>query len=177
MTDNSYTPAVQRIDTVVHDADRLQAAHTANANTTADASLVFDRLTTQASELLHAPLALISLVDSDRDIILGQVGLPPAIAQSQEIKDSPSFCQLTIAQDGPVIINDTHAVPTLRLFPSVQNSGVRAHLGIPLTYQGQPVGNCCVIDFKPRNWTSEDVQNITKLAAEAMQELNAPASS
>ena len=132
-------------------------------------SPIFDQLSKEAAQLLDTPLAFISLVEADKDIIYGQSGLPTAICDVGYIDVQPSFCQLTIASEKPVVIDDARLVPTLRLFPSVVQLGVRAHLGIPLKIDGQPVGNCCVIDFRPRKWTEADVENLTSLAMRALE--------
>ena len=132
----------------------------------------FDELTREASRLLDAPLALLTLVDEYDDFVISQVGLPDPMASNQRITDIPTFCQLTIAQAEPLAINDTRDVPMLQIFPSVRNNGVRAHLGIPLFVDGQAIGNCCVLDFRPRVWTAEDIATLTGLAEVAMQRLS-----
>ena len=133
----------------------------------------FDELTREASRLLDAPLALLTLVDEYNDFVISQVGLPEPMASNQRITDTPTFCQLTIAQAEPLAINDTRDVPMLQIFPSVRNNGVRAHLGIPLFVDGQAIGNCCVLDFRPRVWTAEDIATLTGLAEIAMRRLSA----
>lgn len=133
----------------------------------------FDELTREASRLLGAPLALLTLVDEYDDFVLSQVGLPEPMSSAQRITETPTLCQLTVAQAEPLAINDTHDVPMLRIFPSVRNNGVRAHLGIPLIVDGQAIGNCCVLDFHPRVWTAEDVATLTGLAEIAMRRLSA----
>ena len=155
-------PGPKDIKAAVNDPERLKAVREVAASVRPNA--VFERLSQAAGELLRAPLALISLVEEDRDIIYGQTGIPRAIAENGYIDAQPSFCALTITASEPVVIEDAQAVPTLRLFPSVSQMGVRAHLGIPLKLGGEPVGNCCVIDFQPRRWTPEDVAALERLA-------------
>ncbi len=162
-------PDNDEITSSVHDEARLKAVRAAD-DPDQRRSPAFDRLSKEAAELLEAPLALISLVEYDKDIIYGQSGLPSAICDAGYIGIQPSFCQLTIASKKPVVIDDAREVPTLRLFPSVAQLGVRAHLGIPLWVDGQPIGNCCVLDFKPRKWTEADVANLKALAAQALDQ-------
>ena len=132
---------------------------------------IYNRLSRQASARLGTPVALISLVEEDSDLIYGQTGLPEFMIEAGKIEAQPSFCQLTITADKPLAINDAQLVPTLRLFPSVAKLGVRAHLGMPLRIDGQPVGNCCVLDFKPRVWTKSDISALSELAALALVEI------
>jgi GAF domain-containing protein len=166
-------PDPSEIRVAVHNPERLETVRLL-ADSNKRPNSVFERLSRQASEQLNTPVALISLVDEDVDLIYGQTGLPEQIAKAGQIDAQPSFCQLTITADKPVVINDARQVPTLRLFPSVAKMGVRAHLGIPLQINGQPVGNCCVIDFKPREWTQQDVETLSELAAAALKEITLP---
>ena len=160
------------IEMAIHDPRRLEEVENLGLLDTPTED-VFDELTREASRRLNAPLALLTVVDEYRDFVKSQVGLPEPYASNQEIIDTPTFCQLTIAQAEPVVINDTSRVALYDLFPSVRSSGVRAHMGIPLTINGQPVGNCCVLDFHPREWTDEDLAVLTALAERAMKLLQA----
>lgn len=134
---------------------------------------VFDELIARASATLKAPLTMITLVDEYRDYLVAQLGLPEPMAVKGEITDAPSFCQLTVTQDEPLAITDAQAMPIFQIFPSVSTAGVRAHLGIPLRFRGQPVGNCCVIDFQPRVWTQDEINVLTGLAEDVMRHIEA----
>ncbi|HUD11622.1 MAG TPA: GAF domain-containing protein [Candidatus Saccharimonadia bacterium] len=168
----SKLPDQSEISKAVHNPERLEAVRAVSASDR-PSKAIFERLSRRASELLNTPVALISLVEEDADLIYGQTGLPEYIAKTRQIEAQPSFCQLTITAEEPVVINDAQKVPTLRLFPSVAKMGVRAHLGIPLQIDGQPVGNCCVIDFMPREWTQKDVAALSELASAAVREFAA----
>lgn len=130
-----------------------------------------DDLAQEASHKLRAPLVVFTLVDRYRDFVLAHVGLPAPQATAREVVDSPSFCQLTVAQGETLVINDTLDSSMLRMFPSVRQAGVRAHLGVPILIGGQPVGNCCVIDFEPREWTANDISTLTRLAEQVTQRI------
>ena len=158
--------SAQDIARAVKDPARLAAVHASEMLDTAYEE-TFDELTREAGRLLGTPVALLTLVDEYRDFVKSHVGLPEPYASAQEITDSPSFCQLTVAQTEPLAINDTRVVAMLRIFPSVQHMGVRAHLGVPLIVDGQAIGNCCVMDFRPRAWTKQDIATLTRLAQEA----------
>lgn len=171
MTDRHLPlPDPRDIPDAVNNPDRLQAVRDTNLLDTPYEE-AFDQLSQQAQQQLKVPVVLISLVDQDRDFIKSQIGLPQDSASSQQITAHPSFCQLTVTASEPVVINDTQAFPTLRLFPSVSDTGVRAHLGIPLKLGDQPVGNCCAIDFMPRQWSEQDVANLQAIANLAMVEI------
>jgi GAF domain-containing protein len=170
MTDAAKHPSRKDIRKAVRDPERLKAVHETKIYKTKPEA-VFDALTKRASELLNAPLVLITLVDEHSDYVKSQVGLEKRYADKQEIPYGPSFCQLTVAQKEPVIIRDVSKFPTLRLFPSVAFRHVRAHLGVPLVLDGHAIGNCCVIDYQPHDWTEADVANLQAIADEAMAEI------
>jgi GAF domain-containing protein len=164
-------PDLNQIKSAVNDADRLEAVKKVRQFGIMQRD-EFDKLAKQAAIMFNAPIALISLVEEKFDLIVSQEGFPRIIADTGRVDAQPSFCELTIAQKGPVMINDAANHPTLRLFPSVQYMGVRAHLGISLCYNGQAVGNICVIDLKPRQWTDDDVKALSNLAQKAMDQMN-----
>jgi GAF domain-containing protein len=164
--------SLTEIEAAIHDPARLAEVEASGLLDTA-AEEIFDELTREASRRLGAPLAMLTVVDEYRDYVKSHVGLPEPYATNRELIDTPTSCQLTIAQGEPVVINDTSRAPLYDIFPSVRHSGVRAHMGIPLTLNGQPVGNCCVIDFRPREWTDEDLAVLIELAEKAMALLQA----
>lgn len=171
MTKSSHDlPDADDIAEAVADEDRLDALQGA-IRSGHSPSAALDKLAETARRMFNVPVVLISLVDKDVDIVKAQLGVPDPFLTNNSITAKPSFCQLTIAQSKPVVINDALLYPTLRLFPAVSEMGVRAHLGIPLMLDGQAIGNCCVIDYKPREWTDQDIQNLTEIAARAEEEI------
>ncbi|HVE77348.1 MAG TPA: hypothetical protein VNA89_00675, partial [Gemmatimonadaceae bacterium] len=76
----------------VGDAGRLAALH-ATALLDSPAEAAFDRLTRLAARLLRAPLALVTLVDAERQFFKSCVGLPQPWAAARETPLSHSFCQ------------------------------------------------------------------------------------
>jgi GAF domain-containing protein len=63
---------------------------------------IFDCLTRLAAKTLGVPVALLSLVDSDRQFFKSQTGLPPEWAGKRETPLSYSFCQYVVASDQPL---------------------------------------------------------------------------
>lgn len=70
------------------------------------------------------------------------------------------------------MVEDARQHPLLNANPAIEDLGVIAYLGIPLTTtQGQTLGSLCVIDSKPRQWTSRDVVILEDLAALVVEEI------
>jgi hypothetical protein len=126
----------------------------------------FRRLAGLAARLVRAPVGLISLVESDRDIWVGVVGVPDEIAAQGGTTVRPSFCQAIIATQGaPLAINDARADPIFREVPGVAMFGIVACLGVPvITRAGAALGSLCVYDFVPREWTADDVEALSALS-------------
>src|ERR1022692_4408800 len=134
---------------------------------------IFDHLTELAAKVLKVPVALMSLVDADRQFFKSQVGLPDEWAQKRETPLSHSFCQYVAGSNEPLIIGDAREYPLVCDNLAVRDLNVVAYAGVPLiTPTGQTLGSFCAIDVKPRVWTSEDVEILRALAAQVMMEVN-----
>ena len=128
----------------------------------------FDRLTAFAADLFGVPVALISLIDSERQWFKSHHGLPVS-----ESPRSISFCAHTILDDEPLVIEDAAEHPLFRHSPLVNgSSGLRFYAGVALTAaNGQRLGTLCVGDSRPRHFQDQDVIRLQHLAAIASDEL------
>lgn len=125
----------------------------------------FDALTTLASRVLGAPVALVSLVAEDRQFFKSCVGLPEPWSSDRESPLSHSFCQHAVAARRPLIVEDARKHPDLLDNEAIRDMGVIAYAGIPLeSADGHPIGTLCVIDHKPRRWTDEEVDLLREIA-------------
>jgi GAF domain-containing protein len=132
----------------------------------------FDRLTRLATKVLNAPVALVSLVDSDRQFFKSSVGLPDPWNSRRETPLTHSFCKHVIATARELVVADARAHPVLCGNMAIEALGIVAYAGVPLvTAQGDALGSLCVIDNKPREWTSDHLEILRELAAIAMREI------
>jgi GAF domain-containing protein len=132
----------------------------------------FDRLARVACRVLRTPIALVSLVDRDRQFFKSCVGLPEPFASKRETPVAHSFCQHVVGTAKPLIVEDARTNPLVQLNPAVQELGIIAYAGIPLTTsEGHTLGSFCVIDSKPRFWSFEDIETLQELAGCVMQEI------
>lgn len=135
-------------------------------------SLVFDRLTRLAAGLLETPVALISLVDADRQFFVSSHGLPEAISSARETPLEYSLCAHAVASGRPFVVGDCGQEPSLRGNLAVKELGVAAYAGVPLvTPEGHVVGALCVLDYIPREWTDDRLAILADLAAIVIDEL------
>ncbi|MDQ4041941.1 MAG: GAF domain-containing protein [Actinomycetota bacterium] len=129
----------------------------------------FDRLTRLASRFLNAPVALVSLIDADRQYFKSCLGLPEPWASRRETPLSHSFCQYVVARREPLIVSDAREHPELRESLAIRDLDVVAYAGVPLIDRaGHVLGSLCAIDAQPRLWSSQQVDTLRDLAETAV---------
>lgn len=128
----------------------------------------FDRITSIAARLFKVPIAIVSLVDSDRIWFKSHHGL-----EVQQIDRAPGLCASAIFSDDIYAITD--AAKDLRSLTNplvVGEMGLRFYAAAPLrTYDGHNLGTLCVIDKKLRSISSEEMSILRDLAAVVMDEI------
>ncbi len=156
---------------LIRNPDRLDSLRALGLLDT-PAEEAFDRLARLAARLLHTPVALVSLVDENRQFFKSCFGLPEPWASWRETPLSHSFCQHVVTSNEPLVISDARIHPQLSTNLAVRDLGVIAYLGIPLTLpNGRTIGSFCVIDTIPRAWTEEDIHTVRDFAASVMSEI------
>ncbi|WP_433285873.1 SpoIIE family protein phosphatase [Micromonospora sp. CA-244673] len=152
------------------DPARLRSLAETRLDATPDEA--FDRFARLVSDLLDVPVALVSLVTADRQFFPGAAGLPEPWAARRETPLSHSFCQHVVDVEVPMVLPDTRLHPRMRENLAVEDLGVAAYAGMPLTDQdGRVLGSLCAIDSKPRAWTAEQLRTLADLAAACSSEL------
>lgn len=156
---------------VLSDPARLQAlARTGLMDGERDA--VLDGIAGAARRVLRAPVALVSLVDHERQRFACALGLPEPWAGRGETPLSHSFCRHAVVRQAPLVVDDARRHPELNHNPAVRDLGVVAYLGVPLiTSDGTALGTLCVIDHVARAWTREQVDLLADLTAAATAHL------
>ena len=134
---------------------------------------VFDRLTRLACQLMRAPIALLSLVDANRQFFKSSQGLPEPWLSLRESPLTYSFCQHAVATRAPLIVSNAITHPIARLSLGVTEMGIRAYAGVPIiAADGHALGTLCVFDHQAREWSSTALQGLTDLAALATAEVD-----
>ena len=130
----------------------------------------FDRLTRLASRLFDVPIALVSLVDENRQWFKSCQGLG-ASETSRDI----SFCGHAILGDDILLIRDATGDERFHDNPLVTGDpNIRFYAGCPLRVRnGSKIGTLCLIDREPRDFTDEDLALLRDLARTTEQELTA----
>ena len=128
----------------------------------------FDRISAFAASEFDVPMALVSLVDQDRQWFKSNFGV--------DVRETPrdvSFCGHAIAQSTPLIVPDALADPRFADNPMViGHPFVRfyAGAGLRLPY-GQVVGTLCVMDRRPRTFDRLDEAILCRLRDLVVEEM------
>jgi signal transduction histidine kinase len=132
----------------------------------------FDRLTRLAAHALGIPVALVSLVEEDRQFFKSCIGLAEPWASERGTPLSHSFCQHAVASGEPLVIEDAREHPLVRDNLAIRDLDVIAYAGFPLvTSEGIVLGTFCAIDSKPRRWSDDDLAFVREMAESAMTEI------
>lgn len=113
----------------------------------------FDRFVQHAANAFAAPIALLTLIDSDTLWVKAATGLDLRCAPREN-----SFCTHAVDRSEPLEVCDALADPRFQGFPAVAGEPhIRYYLGAPLTLiDGTDVGALCVLDTSPRPPASRD---------------------
>lgn len=130
----------------------------------------FDRLTRLAKRLLGVPIALVSLVDTNRQWFKSRQGL-----EATETPRDISFCGHAILGEDILVVEDAMHDERFHDNPLVTNNpNIRFYAGFPLTMaDGSKIGTLCVIDSQPRVMSDEDLELLKDLGHMVEQELAA----
>jgi formate hydrogenlyase transcriptional activator len=132
----------------------------------------FDRLTRVATVVVRVPVALVTLLDSERHFFKSQSGLPEPLATARETPLTRSFCKHVVGSCEPLIVPDVRTHPLFR-HRTVGKGSVIAYAGVPLiTPEGFALGTFCVVDWRAREWTGEEIDALRVLAAATMSEID-----
>ncbi|MCJ2184874.1 GAF domain-containing protein [Novosphingobium sp. 1949] len=127
-----------------------------------------DDIVAMAAEICGVPVALVSIVEADRQFFKARVGLDVC-----ETARDVSFCQFAIEGHHPFIVPDTHADPRFADNPLVTGAPfIRFYAGLALiTPSGHALGSLCVIDRQPRALSHQQLRMLGILARQAMNQI------
>jgi len=147
--------------------DRLAALRTYRILDT-EPEKAFDDLALLASQTCGTPVALISLVDAERQWFKSRVG-----TSVQETSRDIAFCAHAIRHDELFIVPDALQDERFRDNPLVASDpNIRFYAGAPLvTPEGHALGTLCVLDRKPRTLNARQLEALQALRRQVVAQL------
>lgn len=128
----------------------------------------FDRITRIVANVLDVPIALVSLVDSERQWFKSTIGIT-----ARETHRDYAFCAHAILSDEPLIVENATEDPRFSDNPLVTNEpNIRFYIGFPVkSIMGYQLGTLCAIDQKPRKLSQTQINTLQDLSLLVSQEI------
>lgn len=122
----------------------------------------FDAITRLVVEKLGVPIAMVNLLDAQRDWFKSCVGLP--------LSESPaatSFCESIFhSAEDLIVVEDTRLDERFADHPFVAGEpGIRFYAAARLAIDGQTLGTLCAYDLQPRRIDTEQVEQLQVMAS------------
>jgi len=156
---------------IVRNLNRMAAVHRAGLLDSPPEE-PFDRYTRLATRIFKTPVALVSIVDADRQFFKSATGLPEPWQSRRETPLSHSFCKHAVATQEPLIIADARKDPLYHDNPAIRDLKIVAYAGMPLMVSGHALGAFCVIDSEPHPWSYDEVRILRDLADCVIHEID-----
>jgi len=159
---------MEQVEFEANENERLKELHRYNILDTAGEK-DFDEIVKLAANICETPIALISLVDQNRQWFKACMGL--------EVRETPrsiSFCSHAITHKNGMIVKDASEDKRFSNNPLVTGDPhIRFYAGVPLTSpKGYRLGTLCVIDQKSKDLTEKQFSGLQTLANQVMTQLD-----
>ncbi|NNF66640.1 MAG: GAF domain-containing protein [Gammaproteobacteria bacterium] len=128
----------------------------------------FDRIVRLAADVLQVPIALVSLIDRDRQWFKSCIGL-----DSRETPRDMAFCAHAILEKKVMVVPDTFMDPRFADNPLVTGDlRIRFYAGCPIRHaDGHMMGTLCLIDTRPRQFNVRQINQLKEFARLVEQQL------
>jgi predicted PurR-regulated permease PerM/methylmalonyl-CoA mutase cobalamin-binding subunit len=132
----------------------------------------FDRITSRLTRLFKVPIALVTLVDKNRQWFKSHKGLPEDLEESRSTPRDVSLCGHVVANDDILVVRDLARDPRFANNPFVKERGFRFYAGVPLHGpNGLTIGSLCIIDTKPRELSAQEQELLKTIAEDVMEDI------
>ncbi|MES2543493.1 MAG: GAF domain-containing protein [Bacteroidota bacterium] len=128
----------------------------------------YDEITLLATKIFNVPIAIISLVDSERVWFKSSYGV-----DAEEVPRYPGMCSSAVMSDDIYIVEDARKDPRTMAHPLVAGiMGFQFYAAAPLkSLDGYNLGTFCIIDKEPRTLTIKEKSMLWQLSRIVMDNL------
>ena len=136
----------------------------------------FDLAARRAGEIFDMPLALVTLIDDESQIVRGASGglpgpagdgAPVARGDAFNMPRSLSMCGHVVASEQTLVVDDIARDPRFANNPALKSMGLRFYAGAPIRDdEGHVFGSLCVLDARPRTLSEREVRLLESMAAD-----------
>jgi GAF domain-containing protein len=143
-----------------NEADRLAKLESLVARIR-DNMAVFQPIAAQAKAIFRVPIALVSVLDTDRQVFLGNCGIAGPDAPRDQ-----TFCNVTILKPELTVVTNTTLDRRFAAHPFVTGAPrLRFYAGAPITFPvNLNIGTVCLADVRPRTFSNSDRMILSHLA-------------
>lgn len=158
---------MQSASLAANEEERLQKLHELEILDTLEEP-EYDDLTQLASQICSTPIALISLIDRDRQFFKSHHGL-----DINETSRELGFCPHAILTNEVTIVDDASKDERFFDNPLVSSApGIKFYAGAPLILsENIHLGTICVVDYQPRTLTADQIKALQALARQVVSQL------
>lgn len=134
----------------------------------------FDALSVRAADVFGVEMAMISAIDAEREVIIGQnMDLPGELTRDGTnritMPRNEAICDHVVASGETLTIEDTEREPRFADHPAVRLWDARFYAGAPLmTGDGEVLGALCLLDGAPRKLEKEELDLLGSFAADVV---------
>ena len=130
----------------------------------------FDQLLELAIVVTGAPRGVIAIVDAEHTTAISGYGFPEGLPLFAPVDFS--FCRFVVGHGRPFLVEDALNDPRTIGDPAITAFTALAWIGFPVEdSHGNVLGNFCLMDATPREWSPTDIQTVATLAQAASTEI------
>lgn len=127
---------------------------------------IFDRVVDQARRIFNCRTSMLTIIDeeNDRQFFKAVSGLSSS-DETRETSLAYSFCKIVVQNSAPLVIADARTDPRVSGNEAIVRFDAIAYLGVPIKDEtGQAIAALCLIEPKPRHWTSANIEVLQAFA-------------
>ena len=156
---------------MTHSSDRLQAVKNSGLLDARGRS-EFNDIVDLVKAGIRCPVAVVSILDADRQVFIGHLGLPGQWAERGETPLTHSFCQHVVRDARPLVVGDATVHDLVRDNLAIPDLGVISYMGVPISLpDGTIIGALAAIDGQPRDWSEAELDVLRKIGRVACNQI------